>query len=80
MTGSNRRLPRCKRGALEAKPVDAQELTATPSAACTAACTSEAKSEHGDRLEGFAAELRDVLSADDLTRLAKLLADDPETA
>ena len=46
MADSNGCHPRCKRGALESEPVDTQELTATPSAACTAACTSEGENVH----------------------------------
>jgi len=57
MTESNRRHPRCKRGACEPQAVEAQELAETLSAACTNACTSPPESVHED------AELGKILAA-----------------
>jgi len=53
-----------------------QELTATAAPVCTKICTCEAETERGAAgLQQLAAELRAGLSADDLTALARLLAE-----
>ena len=50
-----------------------QHVTATPSAACTNACTSEAENENGSRLEKLVAGIRE-LSPEEREQLAGMLA------
>ena len=51
-----------------------KELTATPPAACTRACTSDTENDYESNLESIAAALR-KLSPEDRERLTALLND-----
>ena len=52
MADSNGRPPRCKRGGSASEPPTTQQVTETPSAACTNACTSEGENGNAGRPEG----------------------------
>ena len=83
MTGSNRRLPRCKREGDETEPVESQQVAENGSPVCTRVCTSDGENAHedpaggdqGDLLNRLAAALRG-LSPEDRARLAAMLAED----
>ena len=61
---SNLRLPPCECVGTTTEPPTPQALTPTPSAACTAACTSEAENANADALD----------QGDSLAKLATTLA------
>ena len=75
---SNLRLPPCECVSTTTEPPAPQALTPTPSAACTSACTSEAKNanadatDQGDPLAKLAATLAGLSQAE-RERLAAML-------
>jgi len=57
MADSNGRLPRCKREGTASEVLAAQEVAATPPAACTAACTRIPEEGNGGALEADPADV-----------------------
>ena len=54
-----------------------KQVTSSSSAACTAACTSEAGNVNAQTLQALALELRTRLSPADLAKLATILLNGP---
>ena len=76
MADSNRRHPRCKRGDTTTQSVTELEVTPTPSAACTAACTSKGENANADACQaGQLCEGEGIGQGDMLTALAAAIAD-----
>ena len=78
MTDSNRRHPRCKRGATTSEVVGKSALTQTPSPVCTRVCTSEPENAHAgtpdaDRSAGDPQQGEGIDQGDPLAKLAAAL-------
>jgi hypothetical protein len=72
---SNQRPPEPHSDNTPTDPQAEQSLAATPSGACTTACTGEAKTVNGTDLDALAAELMKLPKEPRARLLAKLLAD-----
>ena len=82
MRDSNPRPSRCKRDGTPSQDATRQDVTSTPSAACTAACNGNAKNSNADALEaghqdqgeGTDAGTLDAHQGDPLAKLAAAIA------